>query len=79
MPAGVVAAGRIAPHEESDRPASKDKVLQAAASMEKGSAGLPVGVQVAGRHWREDQVLEVMKSLEGHFRQRPDYPDAPPL
>lgn len=79
MPAGVVAASRVRPGEESDRPASKDPVEQMARRVEQGSAGLPVGVQVAAPHWREDVVLAIMSALESHFKAQPDYPAHPPL
>lgn len=74
MPAGVVAATRVRADEESDRARGLDMVERAALKIEKGSAGLPVGVQVAARHWREDIVLAVMSALEEHFKGRPDYP-----
>ncbi|NTV65968.1 MAG: amidase, partial [Oscillochloris sp.] len=74
MPAGVVAATRVRRDEESDRRPSKDTVEQAARAVERGSAGLPVGVQVVARHWREDVALALMAALEGFFRARPDYP-----
>lgn len=79
MPAGVVAAGRVRSNEESDRPASRDIVDKTAIESERGSVGLPVGIQVAARHWREDIVLAVMGVLEEHFRTTPDYPAYPPL
>ncbi|MFO8073043.1 MAG: amidase family protein [Polyangia bacterium] len=80
LPAGVVAAGRVGAEEESDRPASRDRVIRDAIAMERGSAGMPVGVQVVGRHWREDQVLAVMRYLEERFAAEEDYPvgAAPP-
>jgi fatty acid amide hydrolase len=40
-------------------------------------AGLPVGVQVAARHWRDDVVLALMGALEEHFRGQPGYPVTP--
>lgn len=64
MPAGAFAATRVREGEESDRPASLDYVERTARRVERGSAGLPVGVQVAARHWREDVVLAVMSALE---------------
>jgi fatty acid amide hydrolase len=79
MPAGVVAAGCVRAGEESDRAPSKDRVERMAEEVEMGSAGLPVGVQVVARHWREDIVLAVMSALEGHFRTQPDYPGQPPI
>ena len=68
MPAGVAPITRVQAGEESDRIASNDKAVQTALAAEQGSAGLPVAVQVAARHWREDIVLAVMAALEKHFR-----------
>ena len=79
MPGGAVAATRVRPGEESNRPESRDVVERAARRTEKGSAGLPVGVQVVARHWREDIVLALMGLLEEHFSQQPDYPARPPI
>jgi fatty acid amide hydrolase len=79
MPGGAVAATRIRPGEESNRPESRDVVERAARETEKGSTGLPVGVQVVARHWREDIVLSLMRLLEEHFSQQPDYPARPPI
>ncbi len=74
IPAGTVPVTRVLPGEESDRPARLDRVERAARRVERGSAGLPVGVQVAARAWREDSVLAVMGALEAAFRTAPDYP-----
>jgi fatty acid amide hydrolase len=79
LPAGVVAATRVRPGEESDRPPSNDIIERAARAAEEGSAGLPVGVQVAARPWRDEVALAVMAALEAHFRNRPDYPARPPV
>lgn len=40
--------------EESDRPRTGDIVERTARAVERGSAGLPVGVRVVAHHWRED-------------------------
>lgn len=77
-PAGVAPVTRVGPDEESDRPASRDFAVRAARQVEQSSAGLPVGVQVVARHWREDVVLAVMAALERHFRELPAYPCGPP-
>ncbi len=79
MPAGVVAAGRVRAGEESDRQPSRDSVEQAALRVETGSVGLPVGVQIAARYWREDVALAVMSVLENHFESQADYPTRPVL
>jgi fatty acid amide hydrolase len=78
VPAGVVAATRVRPGEETDRPVSGDLVIKKALRAESGSAGLPIGVQVASRHWREDIVLAIMQALEEGFSTRPDYPAGQP-
>lgn len=77
MPAGVVAATRVRQDEESSRPASADRAEREAHRCEIGSAGLPVGVQVVARHWREDVMFRVMRLLEDHFRRSADYPLLP--
>jgi fatty acid amide hydrolase len=79
LPAGVVTATRVRPEEESDRPATRDVARRTAREVEKRSAGLPVGIQVVARHWREDIVLALMAALEDHFRRQPDYPVCPPI
>jgi fatty acid amide hydrolase len=73
-PAGVVSITRARPGEETDRPPSRDLVERTLRRTEEGSAGLPLGVQVVARHWREDIVLAVMRELEAAARERPDYP-----
>ncbi len=77
--AGVVAATRVRAGEESDRAPSRDLVERAARIAETGSAGLPVGVQVVARHWREDVALAVMGALEEHVRTQPEHPARPPI
>lgn len=79
MPAGVVPVTRVRAGEETDRPNTRDAVDRAARQTEQGSAGLPIGVQVVARHWREDVALAVMAALEAQFRGRPDYPTRPPI
>jgi fatty acid amide hydrolase len=79
MPAGVVAATRVRPGEESDRPEKHDLVERSARYIERGSIGLPVGVQVVARHWHEDVALAIMDVLEASFRQQSDYPAWPDM
>jgi fatty acid amide hydrolase len=77
MPAGAVPVTRVRTGEESDRPDSKDKAEQTAKEVEQGSAGLPMGVQIVARHWREDMVLAVMGALEKEVRKNTEYPKLP--
>ncbi len=46
FPAGVVPITRVRPGEESDRPMSRDLIDRVARESERGSAGLPIAVQV---------------------------------
>ncbi|EFH81550.1 amidase [Ktedonobacter racemifer] len=66
LPAGVAPITRVRPGEESERSIGKDSVERAARTVEMGSAGLPVGVQLVARPWREDIVLALMAALEEH-------------
>jgi fatty acid amide hydrolase len=77
FPAGVVAVTRVRQEEQTGRPSSRDPIDEAARQVDSGSAGLPVGVQVAARPWREDLVLGLMAALEEDLRGRPDYPVTP--
>jgi fatty acid amide hydrolase len=70
LPAGVVPVTTVGAGEASDRPASRDPVERAASESERGSAGLPIGVQVAARVWREDLVLAAMGAIERAVRAR---------
>ncbi len=74
MPAGVVAATRVRPDEESDRAPGADWAEREARRCEHQSAGLPIGVQVVARERREDVVLYIMRVLEEHFRKSEHYP-----
>ncbi len=79
FPAGVVPVTRVRAGEESDRPAGRGPVVRKALEVERGSAGLPVGVQVIGRPWREDVVLAVMAAVEDACRHDLDYPVTPTM
>lgn len=74
LPSGVVSVSRVKADEESDRPVTKDIVDKTARDVEHASAGLPVGVQVAARYWREDIVLAVMAAVERRVKDQADYP-----
>jgi len=71
-PAGVVPVTRVRADEETATARGKDVSDRTALETEKGSAGLPIAVQIAARPWREDLVLGVMAALEqvSSFRMR---------
>ncbi len=73
-PAGVVPFTRVGADEQVGRGPSRDLAEKAALKVETGSAGLPVGVQVVARPWREHVALAVMSAIEASASTRPDYP-----
>jgi len=76
VPCGTVAASRVRDDEESDRAETNEHIAKTARFVERGSRGLPVGVQVAALPHRDDVCLAAMTALEAHFASRPDYPPA---
>lgn len=76
LPAGVVPVTRVRA-DEVQRTALRDRLDKRAAQIESASAGLPVGVQLVGRPWREDQLLAAMCLLESQARARGDFPTTP--
>ncbi len=79
FPAGIVPVTRVRPGEESDRPDSRDQVERVARESERGSAGLPIAVQVIARPWRDHVALAAMAKIEAEARKQPDYPVRPLL
>ncbi|MCC7204914.1 MAG: hypothetical protein IT441_07520, partial [Phycisphaeraceae bacterium] len=80
LPAGVAPVTRVRLGEESDRrPGVEivDRLIRR--KIERGSTGMPVGVQVAGPPWREDVVLAVMRAIEREVQANgdADYPRVP--
>jgi len=63
-PAGVVPFTRVRAGEESERPESADPCDKAARATERGSQGLPIGVQVAARPHHDHVALAALKCLE---------------
>jgi fatty acid amide hydrolase len=76
-PAGVVPFTRVAQGEAVGRSRSRDTLENAAYKTEMGSEGLPIGVQVIARPWREDVALVLMAVLESASRERRDFPKTP--
>jgi fatty acid amide hydrolase len=77
-PAGVVPVTRVRPTEVDRRKGGGDRMEAAARASDAGSAGLPVGVQVAARPQRDHLVLAVMGVVEAGLRGSVDYPAVPP-
>lgn len=64
LAAGAVPVTTVRADEEAQRAPSWDPVERAAAATDRGSRGLPVGVQVIGLTGGEATVLAVMRSIE---------------
>jgi fatty acid amide hydrolase len=79
LPAGVVPVSRVTEHDVKPRPMSRDLVQRAARAVEIGSVGLPLGVQVVGRPWREDIVIAAMRSIEDAAFASGEHPGNPPI
>ena len=80
MPAGVVPVSRVR-EDETTRPAPEgrpaDRIDAKAALVEAGTAGLPLGVQIAARPYREDLVLALMLAVERGAQAQPGFPHTP--
>jgi fatty acid amide hydrolase len=76
LPAGVVPVTRVRAGETS-RTAGRDLLVRQAARIDAASAGLPVGVQVVGRAWRDHEVLALMAAIEGEVCRDEGYPATP--
>ncbi len=78
-PTGVVPVTRVRADEEQPRKNALDVMVRAARRTEIGSAGLPVGVQVVARPWREHVALAAMRAIEADASARSDYPAQAPV
>jgi fatty acid amide hydrolase len=73
----VVPVSRVRADEQVGRAPTRDAVEKVARQVEQGSAGLPVGVQVVARPWREHVALAAMAAIERAARARPEFPATP--
>lgn len=76
LPAGVVPVTRVRAGETGRR-AGADLLSRHAAKVDTASVGLPVGVQVVGRAWRDHEVLAAMEAIEGEVKRDEGYPVTP--
>jgi fatty acid amide hydrolase len=75
LPAGVVPVTRVTAGPPA--PATGDRVEQKVARVTAAGVGLPLGVQVAARPYREDVVLALLAAIERHAATRPGFPATP--
>jgi fatty acid amide hydrolase len=76
FPAGVVPVTRVR-NGETLRASPRDSLERHAAKVDAVSLGLPCGVQVVGRPWREDRVLAAMMAIEDAVCGDEDFPRTP--
>jgi fatty acid amide hydrolase len=76
FPAGVVPVTTVRADETSPH-RSAARLEKRAASVDSGSAGLPVGVQVVARPYREENALAVMALIERVAARAPGFPRFP--
>jgi fatty acid amide hydrolase len=76
-PSGVVPVTRVGAAEQVGRKKSIDRMERAALRAEAGSVGLPIGVQITARPWREHVALAAMLAIESVVRKRTDFPQTP--
>jgi fatty acid amide hydrolase len=77
LPAGVVPVTRVRADESRGDGPKADRVEKRARDIDRGSEGLPVGVQLVGRPYREDVVLALMAAVESGARARETFPRTP--
>jgi fatty acid amide hydrolase len=78
-PAGVVPWTAVRPDEAEPGPAVRGRAARRLREVVAGSAGLPMGVQVVGRPWRDHEVLAAMAAIEAASRHQGEHPGHPAL
>jgi fatty acid amide hydrolase len=79
FPAGVVPWTRVAPDESAPPPPGESDFERRFREVVSGSAGLPMGVQVVARPWRDHEALAAMAVIEAASRATGEHPGRPPL
>jgi fatty acid amide hydrolase len=76
FPAGTVPVTRVRDGETA-RVRGRDRLVVQAAEVDARSVGLPVGVQVVGRPWRDSVVLALMGAIEADVSRDEGFPRTP--
>ena len=76
FPAGVVPVSRVRAGETTRAP-DRDRLVGQAARVDSASVGLPVGVQIVARPWKDAVVLALMAAIESDLSGDPDCPRTP--
>lgn len=76
FPAGIVPVTRVRPDDVGSY-REDDRVTKKTAAIDRDSIGLPVGVQLVARPYREDHLLALMAAVEAAARRAADFPTTP--
>lgn len=76
FPAGVVPVTTVLAGE-TGRKNPQGRLEKKAAEIDEGSEGLPVGVQVVSRPFRDEVALRLMQVIEDGVKDKPGYPRVP--
>lgn len=79
FPAGVVPWTRVAPGEDGPLVPGETGFATRHREVVAGSVGLPMGVQVVARPWRDHEALAAMAVIESAARRTGEHPGRPPL
>jgi fatty acid amide hydrolase len=77
FPAGIVPVTRVQQADADAISAGGDRVEKKQAEIEKSAVGLPSGVQLVARPFREDLVLALLAAVEARVRENDDFPTTP--
>lgn len=77
FPAGVVPVTRVTSTDTAAVPDGNDRVEKKRAEIERAGVGLPTGVQLVARPYREDLVLALLAEVEQGVRENTDFPTTP--
>jgi fatty acid amide hydrolase len=77
FPAGIAPVTRVTAADVAATPPGKDRLERKLAAFTRDAEGLPIGVQVVARPWREEVMLALMLALDTGCRGQPDFPQTP--
>ena len=77
FPAGIVPVTKVQVEETIGYEGGNDRIAKKAASILSGSQGMPVGVQVVAKPFREEAMLAVMSAIESRVQSLEGFPHTP--
>lgn len=77
FPAGIVPVTRVTEADAGEVPEGDDRIEKKRALIERAGVGLPSGVQLIARPYREDLVLALLQAIEDRVKDRDDFPKTP--